>query len=229
MQNKKSLIRKMRKLDLDFNDLFILGCFYDNKQGDFFKMFKIPSIKDFSITSRFQKLKKEEYIVSDPSNADKYIISKKGSETYDRLESEDTDEILDEVSAKIEVSTDNQFEEWWKTYPTTPAWTSDDKRTKFIGSRALKNITKAKAKKEYLSVLNQGIKHEEMLEALKYEIQLKKLDSIKKNENQLEYFKGMESYLNQKRYLLFVEMLREENVIHLSENIKSKKFNVTDI
>jgi len=124
---------------------------------------------------------------------------------------------------------EDMFEEWWKTYPKSTAWTSDD-GIAFLGSRNPKNLRKPEAKKRYLKLLNQGFKHEDLMSALLYEIKLKKLDSVKKNTNQMDFFKGMEAYLNQETYRPYLEMHKENpDFIKGEEKIRSKKRHVHDI
>lgn len=219
---------------MDFNDVFILECFANKEEKHFFEMYEIPSMKDFTLSTRYQFLKKNEYIVEDPNDASKMIISVKGKDLLRELLLQDSIETpmgtISMVIMNLEKTDDEKFEEWWKAYPTSPAWKTTDGNTLFAGSRTLKNLRKPEAKKRYLKLLNQGLKHEELLGSLLYEIQLKKTDSIKKNENQLEYFKGMESYLNQERYLLFIDHYKENpSFVSLDQKVKGKKRNVTDI
>jgi hypothetical protein len=220
---------------MDFNDLFILECFYHEKDRDYLNMYTIPSMKDFNLSTRFQFLKKNEYIVENPNDTSKYILSVKGHNFIQEIMLPEPREIAPGVSASVVIldfgkTDDEKFEEWWKNYPTSPAWKSDDGNTVFAGSRTLKNLRKLEAKKRYLKLLNQGLKHEELLGSLLYEVKLKKLDSVKKGQNQMEYFKGMESYLNQERYLLFIESFRENpDYVKDQQKIKGRKANVTDI
>lgn len=190
-------------------------------------------MKDFSLSTAYQLLKKNEYLVEDPNDTSKFMISVKGKDLLEELMLPPTTVGKEQSATVVYVnfgkSPDECFEEWWKAYPTSPAWKSDDGNTMFAGSRTLKNLRKAEAKKRYLKLLNQGLKHEELLGSLLYEIKLKKTDSIKKNANQMEYFKGMESYLNQERYLLFVDNYKENPAYVQTEKIKGKKANVTDI
>lgn len=228
------MIDQLRSLDLDFNDLFILECFKYQEDREFFDLYTIPSLKDLNLSIRFQTLKKLEYLVEDPNDTSKFILSVKGQNLIDILCMDTPDIKTQEGTAKIVIfdvgkTEDEMFEEWWKTYPTTPSWTTEDGNTKFMGSRALKNLRKADAKSRYLKLLNQGYKHDELIGSLRYEIKLKKLDSVKKKENQMEFFKGMESYLNQERYNLFIQFYREKPEFVKGEEIKSKKRNVIDI
>lgn len=233
MRKNINIIKKLRSLEMDFNDLFILECFYNQDDKKFFEMYQIPSMVDFNLSVRFQFLRKNEFLVEDPNDTAKIILSVKGTNFIKELTLP-----IEEVTLTglftgrigLDKTEDEKFEEWWKSYPTTVAWQSDDGSTKFIGSRNLKNYTKKKAKERYLKLLNQGLKHEELLGSLRYEIKLKKLDSIKKNANQMEYFKGMESYFNSERYLSHIEDFRNNpDFAKAEEKIKSKKHNVTDI
>lgn len=217
-------------MDMDFNDLFILECFESPQDREYFNMFTIPSLKHFNLSSRYQFLKKSDFLVEDPNDVSKIILSLKGKDILDQFRSQGPLINTRVVVMDLSKSEEEMFEEWWKVYPTTTAWTSDDKVTKFVGSRALKNLRKADAKKRYLKLLNQGLKHEVLLGSLKYEIKMKKMDSLKKNQNQMDYFKGMESYFNQERYLLYADLYEENpGFIKGQEKILSKQKNVTDI
>lgn len=222
---------------MDFNDIFVLECFKYAEEFEFFKLYEIPSIKDFTMSTRVQFLKKNEYLVEDPNDNSRMILSVKGQDILNDLYLPEPVHLPDAkitvsmVNMNLDKTDDEKFEEWWKKYPTSPAWKSDDGNTVFTGSRTLKNLRKPEAKKRYLKLLNQGLKHEELLGSLLYEIKLKKVDSIKKGQNQMEYFKGMESYFNQERYLLFVDNYKENPSYVDSEQqkIKGKRQNVTDI
>lgn len=227
------VVHVLRHLDLDFNDIFILECFKFKEDKQYLDLYQIPSLKDFTISTRFQNLKKLDYLVEDPNNNSELILSVKGASVLNSLNDAAQDDGL--VTARIVMldmrSNDQLFEEWWKAYPTTPAWTTDDKNTKFIGSRNLKNLRKPEAKKRYLKLLNQGLDHEDLMGSLRYEIKLRKVDSIKKGKNEMEYFKGMESYLNSERYISYIDLYKEnpDFVKGEEDKVKSKKKNVIDI
>lgn len=196
------------------------------------KTYQIPSLTDFDISFSYQTLVKRGYIVADPNKTSKDILSVKGKTFLKNLKlksGKEKVEISESTIIKPEYSPDEAFEEWWKTYPTKTGWESEDKSVSFSGSRVLKNLIKANAKKRYLDILNQGIPHEDLLGSLKYEIKIKKVDSLKKNINQLEFFKGMESYFNQERYLMFIDLYKENPRFIDDNKISSKKLNVTDI
>ena len=136
------LIHQIQHLNLDFNDLFILECFYNAEDKQYFDMFSIPSIKDFNLSSRFQFLKKADYLVEDPNDTSKTILSVKGINLVEELLYSIENKPFVNTMPMISVvySEDEMFEEWWKTFPSTTAWVSDDKKTKFTGSRALRSL-----------------------------------------------------------------------------------------
>lgn len=231
INKRKEIIKILRDNQLDFNAIFILECFLHKEEKQFFDMFEVPSIKDFFISAGYQALQKSQYLVKDPNNSDKIIISTKGKELLADMQLAllGQSKVVVSPTAPKTKTPEECFEEWWKAYPTTPAWKSDDGK-EFIGSRSLKNLTKAKAKEKYLILLNQGLKHEELLGGLQYEIKLKKIDSVKKNENQMDFFKGMESYLNQGRYLLFIDSYRDNpDFVTEKKTIIARRKNVVDI
>lgn len=194
------------------------------------KLCEIPSLKYFDLSRSFQYLKKNDYLVEDPNDTSKTIISVKGKNILHALSIPvPVQEVETTITVNTEKTPEEMFEEWWKTYPSTTAWVSDDSSVKFVGSRSLKT-TKSKAKAKYFKLLNQGLKHEDLLGSLKYEIKMKKLDSIKKNQNQMDYFKGMDSYFNSERYLQHIEDYRSNpDFVKGDDKVKARKRNVTDI
>lgn len=217
---------KLLKNNLDLNDLFILESYLSEEGRKSIEDLQLPNINYWTISVRHQYLRKEEYLVQDPEDTSRLKLSVRGEALLNYFYSEIIYESPFEEVGRT-TSSEHKFEEWWKTYPTTTAWTSQDKK-KFIGSRNLKNLTKAKAKVRYLQLLNQGLKHEDLLGGLKYELKLMKEDSIKKNENKLDFFKGMESYFNQERYLTYIDHYRKNPSFVEDEEVKKSK-NVTDI
>src|SRR5687767_6639141 len=128
IRKSKKVIERLREKDLqmDFNHLFILECFYYPEDEEFLKLFTIPSIRDFNLSSAYQYLKKEEYIVEDPNDISKIIISVKGKNLMQDLKSPEPITI-NEVTYQMKIidvskTPDECFEEWWKAYPSSPAW-----------------------------------------------------------------------------------------------------------
>ena len=231
VKKSKRIISKLREVNLDFNHLFILECYKNLEDKEFLNEFKIPSLKDINLSMAHQMLVKEEYLVINPVDNEKFMISVKGEQFL--LNLQDVPGVQGNIFVmplKIILTNEDKFEEWWKLYPRTGSWETEDKAKKYISSRNLKNLKKLDAKKRYLILLNQNLSHEELIGGLKYELKLKKLDSVKTNSNKMEYFKGMESYLNSQQYLNFMEEFRANpGFVEDTHDIKGRKLNVKDI
>lgn len=94
------------------------------------------------------------------------------------------------------------FEEFWETFPTS------DSHGVFTKTRNLKS-NKSGCKKKYEQYLNKGIKHEDIIKALKYEINEKKEKSIR--DNKLSYLKNSYTWLNQKEFEIILESMEEND------------------
>jgi hypothetical protein len=106
------------------------------------------------------------------------------------------------------------FEEWWKTYPSTDCFTVDGRV--FTGSRSLR-LKKNDCMVLFFKALEEGYTKEEMIAALKREVELKMKMSVQQNRNNLTFMKNTHSYLNQQAYVPFIEMIRNQKP---SENEK---------
>ena len=104
------------------------------------------------------------------------------------------------------------FEEWWKTYPGTDTFTYEGR--KFRGTRALRKDKQA-CKIKFDAILLEGdYTAEQLIKALKYEIEQKVLMSMKTKQNRLTYMQNSLTYLNQRTYEAFVELIDEQGDDH---------------
>lgn len=202
------------------DDLFMIDCFYHKVTSIMEEYF---SDKMNILLSHLQYLHRIGIIVEDPNDEDSYILGKKGESIYE--------EIISGPNFSVSVKTNNTsidvlFEDWWKLYPATDDW-KDDNNKHWIGTRGLKT-KKAECKKKYLKILNQGISHEQMCGALKYEIKTKKEQTVKTNDNKMQYFKGIEAYLNAQTYNSWIEMYKN-NPNYIEDTKIRTRQNVTDI
>lgn len=112
--------------------------------------------------------------------------------------------------AIVEIKKDalNSFDVWWKTYPAGSTFI-DHNGTKWHGGRNL-HIKKDECEAKYYEYINSGIKAEDLLKALQYEIEERKTTTLVKGENQFTYMKGTESYLNQKAWMSYLDMIEQE-------------------
>lgn len=111
----------------------------------------------------------------------------------------------DKVKLVRKKASEELFEEWWKTFPGTNQFEFNGKT--FTGSRAMR-VKKEECKIKYYSILNEGIHTStQILEALKLDVLMKKQESFRTKENKLTYMQNSLTYLNQKSYEPFIELL----------------------
>ena len=110
------------------------------------------------------------------------------------------------LSRKAPDKTDD-FERWWKAYPGTDTFAYKGKT--FEGTRSLRT-KKDDCKLKLTKILNEGeYTIDEMVEALEYEVVQKKENSVKAGENKLKYMQNSLTYLNQRTFEPFIELIKE--------------------
>lgn len=127
----------------------------------------------------------------------------------------------EEVAEKI-VKTkpdDSDFEKWWKLYPGTDTFTY--KGQSFTGSRAMR-AKKEDCKTKFNNIIAEGeYTAQEMIDALQYDVMQKKENSIKTKVNRLTYMQNSLTYLNQRSFEPFIELIREgKKIVESPEPIK---------
>jgi hypothetical protein len=118
-------------------------------------------------------------------------------------------------------STTSDFELWWKAFPGTDTFTHKGKT--FTGSRNLRqNPNDCRIK--FDKILIEGeYTPQELIEALKFDVLQKKEASVKENTNKLKYMQNSLTYLNQRSYEAYIELIKE------GIQIKETQSNGTDI
>ena len=97
------------------------------------------------------------------------------------------------------------FEEWWKAYPGTNQFVHNNKT--FVGTRAMR-VKKEDCKIKFYAILNEGeYTATQLREAMLLDVFMKKQESARKGENQLTYMQNSLTYLNQRSYEPFIELL----------------------
>jgi len=104
-----------------------------------------------------------------------------------------------------------EFDRWWKTYPGTDIFTYKGKN--FTGGRTLRvqkdecqaKLDKILAENEYTI--------DELIAALEYEVLQKKENSVKTGTNRLAFMQGTVTYLTQRSFEPFIELIREGKTI----------------
>ena len=99
------------------------------------------------------------------------------------------------------------FEEWWKTYPGTDSF--DYKGKSFKGTRALR-LNKDVCRLKFDKILLEGeYTAEQLIAALNFEINQRKETSIIENTNALKFMKGSPSYLENRGFGPFIELIND--------------------
>jgi len=115
------------------------------------------------------------------------------------------------------VITNDDFEEWWKSYPGTDSFVH--KGVTFTGSRSLR-ARKDECKVKLKKILDEGeYTITELIEALKFEVLQKKENSIKQKSNKLSFMQNSLTYLNQRTFEPFIELVREGMQVREEQNV----------
>jgi hypothetical protein len=115
----------------------------------------------------------------------------------------------DKSSTKIikrkPVTTD--FEEWWKNYPPTDSFTNNGKT--FKGTRSLRR-GKEECRRKFKTIIEEGeYTAQQLIDALKYEVNQKVERSMRERKNIMSFMQGSISYLNQRTFESFIELLEQ--------------------
>jgi hypothetical protein len=104
------------------------------------------------------------------------------------------------IQKKVDIT--SEFEEWWKAFPGTDSFTHKGK--KFSGGRTLKR-TKEDCQLKFDKILEEG------------EYTAKDLISVKTAANKLTYMQNSLTYLNQRSFEPFIDLLKEGYTVEEKE------------
>ena len=108
------------------------------------------------------------------------------------------------VTKKKSVTT--EFEEWWKAFPGTDTFVYNEIR--FNGCRTLRqNKEKCRIKFDVI-VLEGEYTPRKLIDALSFDVEKKKSMSVKTGVNKLTYLQNSLTYLNQRSYEPFLELIK---------------------
>ena len=103
------------------------------------------------------------------------------------------------------------FDSWWEAYPGTDKF--EYKGRSFPATRAL-SVSKDECRTKFNKILLEGVYTlEQLVEALKYDVQSKKDNSISTGTNNLTFMQNSLTYLNKKTFEPFIEIIKEGKVI----------------
>jgi hypothetical protein len=98
-----------------------------------------------------------------------------------------------------------EFLEWWTAYPGTDIFTHNG--VKFNGGRSLKQ-GKDDCRLKFDAIINEGeYTAKQLTDALKFEVLQKKQESVKQRTNKLTYMQNSLTYLNQKSFEPFIDLI----------------------
>jgi hypothetical protein len=110
-----------------------------------------------------------------------------------------------------------EFEEWWKVYPGTDTFTHNGK--KFSGNRGLRQ-NKDECRIKFNKILLEGeYTAKDLIDALLFDVNQKKENSVKTSTNKLSYMQNSLTYLNQRSYEPFIELIKEGNTVEEAPKI----------
>lgn len=122
------------------------------------------------------------------------------------------------LSLSLKTKISDWFDEWWKTYPGTDTFVY--KGVSFNGSRSLR-VKKDECKIKLKKILDEGeYKIEELIGALQHEVMQKKENSVKTKTNKLSFMQNSLTYLNQRTFEPFIELIREGHKIQETQQIE---------
>ena len=99
------------------------------------------------------------------------------------------------------------FDSWWEAYPGTDKF--EYKGRSFPATRAL-SVSKDECRTKFNKILLEGnYTSEQLIKALKYDVQSKKDNSISTGTNNLTFMQNSLTYLNKKTYEPFIEIIKE--------------------
>lgn len=101
----------------------------------------------------------------------------------------------------------SEFEEWWKIYPGTD--TFKHKGKSFTGSRSLRQ-NKEECRTKFNKILLEGeYTASDLIQALQFDVSQKKENSVKTGTNKITYMQNSLTYLNQRTFEPFIELIKE--------------------
>lgn len=142
----------------------------------------------------------------------------------DNKPTKEATELLEFLSSRLtkmpkKKTEDEWFTPWWRAYPATDTFTYKGK--KFVGSRALR-AGKDDCRAKLYKIITEGeYTIETLIAALEYEVLQKKEKSIKENANKLTFMQNSLTYLNQRSFEPFIELIKETKTVELDKKTSS--------
>jgi len=143
---------------------------------------------------------------------DNYKLTTKGKELLSFIKTDGENTKLKKSKPK-----DDDFDRWWKAYPGTDTFTHNEKS--FTGTRSMR-VKKDDCKVKFNKILSEGeYTVDELIAALQYEVLQKKENSVKSKTNKLSFMQNSLTYLNQRTFEPFIELIREGATIKETKDV----------
>jgi hypothetical protein len=114
------------------------------------------------------------------------------------------------VSVRRIIENDD-FDRWWKAYPGTDTFVHKGKS--FSGSRSMR-VRKDDCKVKLNKILSEGeYTIDDLVKALEFDVLQKKENSLKTGTNKLTYMQNSLTYLNQRSFEPFIELIKQNSII----------------
>lgn len=133
-------------------------------------------------------------------------------------------EKADDIKLPRKKSVSGPIDAFWKAFPSTD--TFEHKGKKFAGSRALKT-DKENCKIKLQAILNEGeYSIEQIIKAVEYDVLQKKEQSVKTGQNKLTYIQNSLTYLRQRSFEPFIELIKEGKEVKETQNTNFDGINI---
>jgi len=146
---------------------------------------------------------------------DKDKLTTLGEDLLVYMETKDPNKLTKKrTPAEKKIVETSDFLTWWKAYPGTPNFTY--KGMQFEGDRSIR-VNQDMCAVKFASIISEG-EHtgKDLLDALNYEVLQKKEASVKEKTNKLKYMQNSLTYLNQRTFEPFVELIKSGAKIETS-------------
>lgn len=114
-------------------------------------------------------------------------------------------DITPDNDSKVVITVETYFNEFWDKFPSSDKWNN------FPSTRALKSDKNGCNKRYNKLLLEEGYNHTDIIKALDFQIRMFKKNSTVV-ENKLKFFQNSSTWLNQKTFLEYLELMKEESI-----------------
>lgn len=196
IENFNEILNKGYSLDV----IFLLKCIYENND------ISALVTESTKISNLYATLKRKALISEEEDK-----LTTIGQELLVFTESK----TLKRIPKKKIENTD--FNLWWSSFPGTDTFTY--KNVTFSGCRSLRQ-NKEECRLKFDKILLEGeYTASQLIKALEYDVLAKKEQSVKTKANKLSYMQNSLTYLNQRGYENFIELITSGNKIEESQTM----------